>query len=94
MSFHPRMTSRSFSEIDRDSKRCGQSRVAPFLKSHAIGLEVRLRRACDGPAIGPGDADGTREVYERGVKPDDNLILMLGLQSDRIVFYRRLDAPV
>ena len=80
-------------EIDGDSQRCGQPWVASFLESDAVGFDVRPGRDGQGLAVGPGDGHGTGEVDERCVEPEDDLVLMLGFEGDRVVFDRGLDAP-
>ena len=44
-------------------------------------------------AIGPGNDHWAGEVDERCVEPEDDFVLMVGFESDRIVFFDRgLDA--
>ena len=41
-----------------------------------------------------GVTTGPVEIDERRVEPEDDLVLMLGLERDRVVFHRGLDASL
>src|SRR5688500_4315287 len=75
---------RSRPQLDLDPHRRGEPGVASAFEAVAEGAEVGP--GVDGP-VGPAvhlDRDGLREVDERGVEPEGELVLLVGLDPEAI----------